>query len=129
MTTDVNLGLQTRGEVVMRRTYARPLNEEGTEMESWQDVIKRVKEHQRWLWERAKGSKLNKNENAELDRLEELMLQKKVLSSGRTLWLGGTDIAKTRESSQFNCSFTNVETIYDVVDVLWLLLQGKLCSV
>ena len=24
----------------------------------------------------------------------------------------------------FNCSFTVVETVYDVVDVLWLLLQG-----
>jgi ribonucleoside-triphosphate reductase len=44
--------------------------------------------------------------------------------SGRTLWLGGTTVAKTREASQFNCSFTNVETIYDVVDCLWLLLQG-----
>jgi ribonucleoside-triphosphate reductase len=47
-----------------------------------------------------------------------------VLTSGRTLWLGGTDVAKTREASQFNCSFTCVETVYDVVDVLWLLLQG-----
>ncbi len=24
----------------------------------------------------------------------------------------------------FNCSFTLVETVYDVVDCLWLLLQG-----
>ncbi|MFK5283883.1 hypothetical protein ACI3PL_30330, partial [Lacticaseibacillus paracasei] len=44
--------------------------------------------------------------------------------SGRTLWLGGTDIAKRREASMFNCSFTNVETVYDLVDVFWLLLQG-----
>jgi ribonucleoside-triphosphate reductase len=44
--------------------------------------------------------------------------------SGRTLWLGGTNVAKFREASQFNCSFTEVETAYDVVDCLWLLLQG-----
>ena len=44
--------------------------------------------------------------------------------SGRTLWLGGTTVAKTREASQFNCSFTHVETVQDVVDCLWLLLQG-----
>jgi len=124
MSKDINLGLKTRGEVVVRRTYSRPLNEEGTIMETWEDVIARVKGHQKWLWERAKGTELNSDELEELDRLEELMLQKKVLSSGRTLWLGGTDISKTRESSQFNCSFTNVETLYDVVDVLWLLLQG-----
>jgi ribonucleoside-triphosphate reductase len=54
------------------------------------------------------------------------MLQRKVSMSGRTLWLGGTDVAKHREASQFNCSFTEVETVYDVVDSLWLLLQGKL---
>jgi ribonucleoside-triphosphate reductase len=52
------------------------------------------------------------------------MLDRKVSMSGRTLWLGGTNVAKSREASQFNCSFTHVETIYDVVDVLWLLLQG-----
>lgn len=119
-----NLGIKTRGEAIVRRTYSRPLNEAGTKMETWEQVISRVKGHQHWLWQRAKGSDLNQKELAELDRLEELMLEKKVLSSGRTLWLGGTDIAKKRESSQFNCSFTNVETLYDVVDVLWLLLQG-----
>jgi ribonucleoside-triphosphate reductase len=52
------------------------------------------------------------------------MLDRKVSMSGRSLWLGGTSVAKSREASQFNCSFTNVETIYDCVDVLWLLLQG-----
>ena len=52
------------------------------------------------------------------------MMDRKVLTSGRTLWLGGTEVAKRREASQFNCSFTEVETVYDVVDVLWLLMQG-----
>ena len=61
---------------------------------------------------------------AELDELRQLMLDRKVLMSGRTLWLGGTDVAMKREASQFNCSFTHVETVYDLVDVLWLLMQG-----
>lgn len=52
------------------------------------------------------------------------MLEKKASVSGRTLWLGNTEVAKRREASQFNCSYTNVETVYDVVDVLWLLMQG-----
>lgn len=52
------------------------------------------------------------------------MMDRKVSVSGRTLWLGGTEVAKTREASQFNCSFTHIETIQDIVDVLWLLLQG-----
>lgn len=114
----------TRAQVVTRRTYNRPMDEEGMWFESWVDTVDRVIGHQAWLWKRALGRSLNKEEKAELAELRELMLQRKLLTSGRTLWLGGTEVAKNREASQFNCSFTHVETVYDVVDVLWLLLQG-----
>ena len=112
----------TRAEIITRRTYARP-KEDGT-FETWEETVNRVIDHQKWLWERAAKRELNNAELSELDELRHLMLGRKVLTSGRTLWLGGTDIAKRREASQFNCSFTNVETVYDVVDVLWLLMQG-----
>ena len=52
------------------------------------------------------------------------MIDRKVCPSGRTLWLGGTEVSKRREASQFNCSFLRVETVHDVVDAYWLLLQG-----
>lgn len=80
--------------------------------------------HQQWLWERAAGHPLSQLGISELNELRTLMLDRKVLTSGRTLWLGGTEVAKKREASQFNCSFTHVESVQDVVDVLWLLLQG-----
>lgn len=115
----------TRAEVITRRTYQRPLNDKGTVFETWEQTVDRVIGHQQWLWERAKGTELNDLEYAELYDLEDLMLSRKVSMSGRSLWLGGTDVAKTREASQFNCSFTEVETVYDIVDILWLLLQGK----
>jgi adenosylcobalamin-dependent ribonucleoside-triphosphate reductase len=114
----------TRAAVITRRTYNRPLNDEGTVFETWKLTVARVIDHQQWLWERAKGSELNDAEFAELYELEELMLDRKVSMSGRTLWLGGTQISKYREASQFNCSYTNIETVYDIVDSLWLLLQG-----
>ena len=117
-----NKGIDTRADVIIKRTYSRP--KDNNEYESWEEIVNRVIGHQSWLWERAKGSALSENNLSELEELRELMLKRKVLTSGRTLWLGGTNIAKTRESSQFNCSFTKVETVYDVVDVLWLLLQG-----
>jgi ribonucleoside-triphosphate reductase len=101
------------------------LDEIGKVFETWEQTVARVIDHQQWLWERAKGADLTDLEYAELYDLEQLMLDRKVSMSGRSLWLGGTDIAKQREASQFNCSFTNVETVYDVVDILWLLLQGK----
>lgn len=117
--------VSTRAQVITRRTYNRPVSDEGTIFETWAETVGRVIDHQQWLWERAAGRDLTDLEFAELYDLEQLMLDRKVSMSGRTLWLGGTDVAKTREASQFNCSFTEVETVYDVVDVLWLLLQGK----
>jgi len=113
-----------RAQVITRRTYNRPIDNTGKNFETWNETVARVIDHQQWLWERAKGSELNDQEFSELYDLEQLMLDRKVSMSGRTLWLGGTTVSKTREASQFNCSFTEVETVYDVVDILWLLLQG-----
>ena len=118
MTTD------TRAQVITRRTYNRPLDKEGTKFETWEDTIDRVIHHQQWLWERAKGGELNNFEHIELEKLRALFIKRIGLVSGRTLWLGGTDVAKHREASQFNCSFARVETIHNVVDAFWLLLQG-----
>ena len=140
----ISNGMDVRGNIVARRTYCRPLDTEGTVFETWDQVCERVGDHQRWLWERAlthmcypsmrlKDIKesfkgwvfLDVEQEAEIQELVQLFKDKKAMPSGRTLWLGGTDVAKNREASMFNCSNTNVETVYDVVDILWLLLQGK----
>lgn len=113
-----------RAQVISRRTYNRPLDDAGTIFETWEQTIDRVIGHQMWLWERAQGGKLKPAQHLELSTLRLLMLDRKVLPSGRTLWLGGTDIAKTKEASQYNCSFGRIETVHDVVDAMWLLLQG-----
>lgn len=113
-----------RASVVTRRTYNRPLNDEGTVFETWEETVDRVIGHQHWLWDRAKGEKLNQAEAAELREFRELMMSRKATTSGRTLWLGGTDVARKHEASQFNCSFGRIETVHDVVDAFWLLLQG-----
>ena len=127
----------TRAQITERRTYLRPLNDAGTVFETPQQGTDRVISHQRWLWERAKGGMtrdeetgewvlvpLTAGEESELEELRTLLLDRKVNLAGRTRWLGGTDVSKKRESSQFNCSFLEVRTVHDVVDVLWLLLQG-----
>jgi adenosylcobalamin-dependent ribonucleoside-triphosphate reductase len=111
-----------RSKLLTRRTYNRPLDDAGTVFETWAQTVERVIGHQEWLWQRAAPT--TGPDYAELKELQQLMLEHKVLTSGRTLWLGGTDVAKRREASQFNCSFTNAETVYDIVDILWLLMQG-----
>ena len=114
----------TRANMLTRRTYNRPLDDEGKVFESWEQTVDRVIEHQQWLWERAKGSTLVESELAELEELRDLMVNRQATVSGRTLWLGGTSVAKNREASQFNCSFGRSETVHDIVDQFWLLLQG-----
>ena len=114
----------SRAMATSLRTYHRPKRAGESLLESWEEVVERVISHQKWLWERALGRELNDLEDNELEELRTLIINRKVAPAGRTLWLGGTELAKKRESSMFNCSFTHVETVYDVVDVLWLLLQG-----
>ena len=133
----------TRADIITRRTYNRPINYDETIFETWEETIDRVISHQRWLWERALTHKelpdmplhdvtedilewvnLDDKQELELETLRQIFLDRKALPSGRQLWLGGTDVSKTREASQFNCSFACVETIYDIVDIFWLLLQG-----
>ncbi len=135
--------ISTRAEIITRRSYCRPLDEDDTKFEEWYQVIDRVIKHQKWLWERALTHKilqgmplkdvtedmiewviLNNEQEEELAHLKQIMLERKALPSGRTLWLGGTNIAKTRESSMFNCAGSVLETVYDIVDIFWLLLQG-----
>lgn len=106
------------------RTYHRPIKEGESVLESWEDVVGRVISHQQWLWERALGRTLNEREIHELEECRQLIINRQMAPAGRTLWLGGTELSQKRESSMFNCSFTFVETVYDLVDVLWLLLQG-----
>lgn len=113
-----------RAQVVTRRTYNRPLDTEGLVFETWEQTVDRVIMHQRWLWERALGGALKAAHEEELTALRGLMLDRKVAPAGRTLWLGGTEVAQKREASMFNCSFGRVETVHDVVDAFWLLLQG-----
>ena len=111
-----------RAEIVARRTYCRPT--EGG-FETWEQVVERVVNHQRWLWQRALGDvPLSEAQEAELAKLGDIILNREGSVSGRTLWLGGTEVSKRRESSMFNCAFTKVETVHDVVDSFWLLLQG-----
>ena len=108
--------VSTRAQVITRRTYNRPLTDDGKVFETWEQTVARVIDHQQWLWERACKRELLDTEFSELYDLEQLMLQRKVSMSGRSLWLGGTSVAQKREASQFNCSFTQVETIYDIVE-------------
>lgn len=113
-----------RAQIITRRTYNRPIDETAGLFETWDQTVDRAVNHQRWLWRRAKGRDLGTRAEQELEELSLLMKQRKTSVAGRTLWLGGTEVAQRREASQFNCAFARGETVHDIVDMLWLLLQG-----
>ena len=113
-----------RAQILTRRTYNRVLDENGTVFETWAQTVDRVIDHQRWLWKRQMRRALNKTQETELEELRGLLLARKVGVAGRTLWLGGTEISKVREACQFNCAHLEIQTVDDMVDALWLLLQG-----
>jgi len=110
-----------RAEAITRRTYNRALDDDGKTLETWEQTVERAtRVHHRRLWENAGGTP---NE-AELDELYNLVLERNALVSGRTLFLGGTDYSGSRACSQFNCSYTRAQTVFEVVDIFWLLLNG-----
>ena len=111
-----------RSEIIHRRTYARPLNEDGTLFESLEGTTDRIISHQQWLWERAQGHPLNNAQLDELEQLHDLFLTLKASPSGRTRWLGGTEVARKREASQFNplamdTQFITAEGVRDFHDM------------
>lgn len=113
-----------RAKFTERRTYLRPLNEEGDIFETPAQALDRVMGHQRELWQNALGRKLALNESAELQELRGYIEAKLISVSGRVKWMGGTEIVKERASGAFNCSFSIAETPADLTDIFWLLLQG-----
>lgn len=112
----------SRSKIITRRTYNRPKSDES--FETWEETIERVIEHQKWLWERQIKKELNEKQKEELMMLKNVYMNRIGTPSGRTLWLGGTDISKKREATQFNCSGLKISTIHDCVDAYWNLLQG-----
>lgn len=131
--------MSARALAVFQRTYSRTKPDGAAE--TFTEAVDRVVGHQRWLWGRAlgypsgphdwpegpgwlKAGWLPPEREEELQALRALMLDRKVMPSGRAMWLGGTEVGRTRELSMFACASLAVRTVYDVVDVAWLLLNG-----
>lgn len=110
-----------RGDIIAKRAYCRPKDLHFTERESWEEVCDRVVSHSERLWREAGGTPVT----AELDALRDILLtREQALVAGRTLWLGGTELAFRRPCCQFNCAFSIIDTVEDLRDIFWLLLNG-----
>lgn len=120
--------LSSIGEFVYLRTYSRYLTDK-RRRETWYETVLRTTEYNVEL-----GIEYKKKHNIAVDMEEERLEAEKLFdnlynlrtfTSGRTLYMGGTDIVKEYPLSNFNCSFTMIENFHDFVDVFYLLMVGS----
>lgn len=117
------------GKFVYYRTYSRWMPLKGRR-ETWKETCRRAVEynislaykHQVKIGYEAGLKSLQ--EEAEL--LFHNMFNLRQFLSGRTLWIGGGDngVSEKYPLANFNCSFINIRTWNDLVDLFYLLLVG-----
>ncbi|AWK51892.1 ribonucleoside-triphosphate reductase, adenosylcobalamin-dependent [Clostridium beijerinckii] len=123
-----NTPLSNIGEFVYLRTYSRYLNDK-KRRENWFETVLRTTEYNIELgidFKRKHGLFINmKDEIKEAECLFDNLFNLRTFTSGRTLYMGGTNIVKEYPLSNFNCCFTMIEKFHDFVDVFYLLMVGS----
>ena len=108
--------MDTLGEFVFNRTYARYLESRKRREEWWETSSRAVKYN----------TELDKNLNdkRKIDLLEHVF-NHKIFLSGRTLWTGGGEIGELYPMSNFNCSFEIINNLKAFKDLFYLLMIGS----
>lgn len=116
------------GEFVYLRTYSRYL-EDLKRRETWYETVRRTTEYNislGILHKERNGLPINPElEAEEAKRLFDNLFHLRTFTSGRTLYMGGTEVVKQYPLSNYNCAFTDIEVMRDLVDVFYLLMVGS----
>lgn len=122
-----NYPLKGIGEFVYLRTYARYLEQE-KRRETWFETVLRTTLYNIDL---ERDFKIKKGLpvdyiylKEEAEKLFDNLFNLRTFPSGRTLYMGGTEIVKEYPLSNYNCCFTNIKTMNDFVEVFYLLMLG-----
>lgn len=122
-----NYPLRGIGEFVYLRTYARYLEYE-KRRETWFETVLRTTLYNIELEKEFKiknGLFVDYSSlREEAEKLFDNLYNLRTFPSGRTLYMGGTEIVKEYPLSNYNCCFTNIMTMKDFVDVFYLLMLG-----
>lgn len=120
--------LSPMGEFVYLRTYSRYI-EEKKRRENWFETVLRTTEYNVGLGINFKKNKelpINMDEEIkEAELLFDNLFNLRTFTSGRTLYMGGTEIVDKYPLSNYNCAFTNIDKFSDLVDVFYLLMVGS----
>ncbi|WP_130864038.1 ribonucleoside-triphosphate reductase, adenosylcobalamin-dependent [Bacilliculturomica massiliensis] len=103
------------GSFVYYRTYSRWLPEE-LRREYWWETVRRAVEY---------NCSLVPTSKEEAERLYDNVYHMKQFLSGRTFWVGSTDVSKFYPMSNYNCSFQVIDSFDSFRDVFYLLMVGS----
>ncbi len=108
------------GSFVYYRTYSRYLPEE-KRREYWWETVRRTVEYNCTL--------VPTTTKEEAEKLFDNVYNGKQFLSGRSFWVGGTEVAKKYPISNYNCSFTVIDNFQAFRDLFYLLMVGSGCGV
>ena len=120
--------LSHMGEFVYLRTYSRYLTDK-KRRENWYETVLRTTEYNISLgvkYKKKMGLPIKEEEEIkEAEKLFDNLYNLRSFTSGRTLYMGGTEIVDDYPLSNYNCAFTNIEKLGDLIDVFYLLMVGS----
>ena len=103
------------GSFVYYRTYSRWVPEE-MRREYWWESVRRTVEY---------NCSLVPTSKEEAEQLYANVYSLKQFLSGRTLWVGSTDVSKYYPMSNYNCSFQVIDSFSAFRDIFYLLMVGS----
>lgn len=103
------------GSFVFYRTYSRWVSEE-QRREYWWETVRRAVEY---------NCSLVPTSKEEAEQLYANVFELKQFLSGRTFWVGSTDVSKFYPMSNFNCSFQVIDSFASFRDIFYLLMVGS----
>ncbi|MDD3026754.1 MAG: ribonucleoside-triphosphate reductase, adenosylcobalamin-dependent [Erysipelotrichaceae bacterium] len=107
--------LKQLGNFVYYRTYSRWLDEE-SRREYWWETVARAVEY---------NCSLVPTTRKEAQELFDNIFNLKQFLSGRTFWVGGTDVSKYYPMANFNCAFEVIDNFEAFKDLFYLLMIGS----
>ncbi|SFI38230.1 ribonucleoside-diphosphate reductase alpha chain/ribonucleoside-triphosphate reductase [Tindallia magadiensis] len=107
--------MEQLGSFVYYRTYSRWLQEENRR-EYWWETVRRAVDY---------NTSLVQTTKEEAEKLYDNVFRLKQFLSGRTFWVGNTDVAKNYPMSNYNCAFIIVNSLSSLKELFYLLMLGS----
>lgn len=103
------------GNFVYYRTYSRWIQSENRR-ENWWETVRRAVEY---------NCSLFPTNTDEAEELFDNVYNMRQFLSGRTFWVGGTNVSEYYPMSNFNCSFEIIDSLESFRDLFYLLMIGS----